>query len=211
MTRLIKLLNKTSGQRVIWYSLVFIVCLHFIIEGISGAIAQGILPKQSTDLPLGTVIISALSYTEFYQGEFDPTTSIWAPCDGRSLEGSDYSIKYYKWYAPDMRSQFIRGSRVFGVPDETSPVPPNGFNPGDGEYQKEGYTYQTDMSRIHTHSGWVGSVANGHPENPKGRKGMPDMRGGKDRYPVMPSNTNAVGGTETRPMNIYVYYYIRIN
>ena len=176
-----------------------------------------ILEKKTSNssLPIGSIIISTLSFSDFHSQvsdkAFTSEESIWAPCDGRKVNGSTYANRYQRNNVPDLRGQFIRGNYTMGGASESIQNTPNGSNPRDEEYQQNGYTYQNDMTKSHSHSGWIGSIASGNPKESEDRLGDPQVGGGNGRYPVVPKQIESVGGSETRPKNMYVFYYIRIN
>jgi hypothetical protein len=70
---------------------------------------------------LGTIISSVLNFDEFCSvmnpaenPAMNPRTSSYAPCDGRSIVGSQLEIKTGNKIkkAPDLRGKFIRGLNV---------------------------------------------------------------------------------------------------
>lgn len=105
--------------------------------------------------PVGSIIISTLDFEKFSEltnnfdeGNFNPKTSIWAPADGRSVDGSRYRIEFQQVKVPDLRGQFIRGKNEFyssGAPSEI-------FNNIDPDYDNRtlqyGISYQKQNTSI---------------------------------------------------------------
>ena len=160
---------------------------------------------------IGTIIASILDYQAFLdinhqnQTSFDITKSTWAYCDGRIATGSVYGAK--KTNLPDLRGVFIRGINDMGL-DGVPPAKNDQLNPE----QKTAGEYQSDAFKSHEH-GIIWTVRN--PECINGNW--------NNVYPGLPNTYNhiadnssskgagATGGNETRPKNVTVYYYIRIN
>ena len=166
--------------------------------------------NNNTALPIGSIVTSTLSFSEFHQQvtdkAFTADQSIWAPCDGRKVIGSSYSTNFQKDFVPDLRGQFLRGQNSMGGPSEADQATPNGKNPRDGETKKNGYVYQEDGIAAHKH------VTNLYQQkDDSGRGGAAnDLTVGGSGYNKTSEN-NIGAANETRPMNMYVYYYIRIN
>lgn len=164
---------------------------------------------SNSSIPIGSIIASTLSFSEFHSQStdkaFNSNESIWAPCDGRAVNGSIYSSRYQKDFVPDLRGQFLRGNFSMGGPSEVIQNTPNGSNPRDGESTQNGYIYQSENFKSHNHS--LDSKHNGFYQSGQVRS---HGTNGGDSYGFSQS-TSSNGGNETRPKNMYVYYYIRIN
>jgi len=119
--------------------------------------------------------------------------SKWCPADGRQVASSRYELITSSNTIPDLRGLFLRGINS-GRTD--------GWRDPDGERQPG--IPQMDTFKQHTHGftyrepGDHGS--SGQPGNGQGLVTVGGSTGGADG-----------GGTETRPKNAAVYYYIRIN
>lgn len=165
----------------------------------------------SSILPIGTIISSTLSFSEFQSQitdkAFDKAKSNWAPCDGRGVIGSIYSSKYQKDFTPDLRGQFLRGNYTMGGPSEPSQNTPNGINPRDNETIQNTYIYQKEQLKRHSHS-YSRDLYGHRAGRGRGNANVPKSQNGVDQSPRV---TGETGSTETRPMNMYVYYYIKIN
>jgi hypothetical protein len=140
-------------------------------------------------LPVGTVIASYLApprMTERYGAQ-------WALADGSevSTKTAFYEITG-KTQLPDLRGMFIRGlnaDRRDGKQD------PEGDRRGVGEYQG-------DELKVHYHDNLAAGIWG---RSFKGEDGSP-----KTAHEKKDGKTGVTGGTETRPRNIALYYYIRV-
>ena len=150
---------------------------------------------------LGTIISSVLDYEQLKKtyNAFDDKKPIYVPCDGRTIEGSDLFVLTQKAMknAPDLRGKFLRGLNSFS--DDGQIIDPTNADPD--STRKVG-SYQGDAFKAHEHSynavaGIAGSVG-----------GPPGMYAGAITSGTTSSN---VKDTETRPKNISVYFYLKIN
>lgn len=184
-----------------------------------------------SNFPLGSIITSVLDFNQFsYEtknhrnNEFDPSKSKWAPADGRKVTGSDYAK--YNNFVPDLRGQFLRGANIiFSTNEPTMYV--NGKDP-DTRNVIEKYSYQgqstklpnnrftgaTNVTGNHSHS-FTAITARGSSQNiPNAHGPQVNNGGGTTSATGNHSHTvvvNAGGDRETRPRNMTVFYYIRIN
>ncbi len=187
---------------------------------------------ESKSTPIGSIVASVLSFEQFstetsnyHNGRFDPTISNWAPADGRSVHGSKYAARYNN-KAPDLRGQFIRGANIM----YSSDAPDNYLNGKDPDERKliDKYSYQeqstkipgnafkgkTDTTPDHRHA-FTAVIRTGSPDQlpPNGgpmvasSASMTEPSGKHEHEVYIISG----GDNETRPRNIAVYYYIRIN
>lgn len=158
-------------------------------------------------VPLGTVISSSLNYEDFSKvtnnGEvFNPQKSLWAPADGRLVASSKFHILTQNSTLPDLRGQFIRGYNQFLLDGEPNEII-NGGDPNSEERNLvNGYSYQKDLFQKHEHEYYAGTQN----YTEKGTGNMPYLI--RPDWKETRSNT---GGKETRPKNIALYYYIKIN
>jgi len=178
-------------------------------------VATYIVPAEPSafnrDFPIGTIISSYLNWTEFQAatrnnsgnpsggGIWTSKYSKWSPADGRQVPNSAFETITAEARVPDLRGQFLRGLNWFDK-DQTSQVNPARKDPED----RTRGSYQEDDFKKHNHSipgpaavGHIVSSANNFFNEPVGRQS--------------PIQTNDRGGDETRPRNIAVFYYIRIN
>lgn len=166
--------------------------------------------------PIGTVISSMLDFDSFSKltknnndsnvGIWSPTKSKWSPCDGRSLTGSKYQTLWAGSIgsnAPDLRGVFLRGLNQFDVME---PTPANTVQ-ANPENKKRG-DFQPDALIVHNHNydRFDGIILNDISNDTDQRKASL----GTNRA-VTTSVPNTPTSTETRPKNVSIYYYLRIN
>ncbi|MFA7380938.1 MAG: hypothetical protein WC150_10765 [Bacteroidia bacterium] len=162
-------------------------------------------------LQLGTVVTSILNFEQFCNLNDDPIPSNfnsgdkggkkskWSPLDGRGIPGS--KLAQYLTpnpTLPDARGMFIRGLNVLDN-NYTAELPI------EREILEDNRTvgqYQTDEFKRHNHSSNAISVSGQTFEEGHGNPNY----GGANAFINFEGNVN-----ETRPKNIALYYYIRIN
>ncbi len=152
--------------------------------------------------PIGTIVTSMLNAATFAQevgdsGSFDVTSDHWIPADGRTVTGSDYAV-LVSGNVPDLRGMFVRGLNTF---ENVIGIREDGNEDPDGDLRSAG-EYQSDEFKDHNHGfthRWADTVDQGNMATYKS--------GTNDNH----SAITLSGGTETRPKNISVYYYIKIN
>jgi hypothetical protein len=98
---------------------------------------------------------------------------------------------------PDLRGMFLRGLNSFDI----GKVRDDGKEDPDGK-DRSAASFQIDMLQEHNHKVSSKTADTGQ----KGRK-LPYRNGGLDGD----WQTENYGGSETRPKNVAVYYYIKIN
>lgn len=157
----------------------------------------------SHQIPIGTIVASILSYRAFLKAnnleeEMDMSKAIWIPCDGRQINASVYSNF---GIVPDLRGLFLRCVNDFGV-NGAGDLEGNNKNP---EQIAAGHV---QMDALKSHSHLVGKPA--HVGGSTGERGVENFA--MELLPrTTPIVTSATGGEETRPKNMSVYYYIKIN
>ena len=209
--------------------------------------------KQSRnhELQLGTVVISVLDFTQFSRemdnninGNFSPSTSQWAPADGRDVTGSAYQ-KNFNHILPDFRGQFIRGLNEIHA--QGAPLSYTNGKDGGSRQAINKYSYQHQATAVPQENSFVtqsaalkdkhishihgGNYKSSHHENNDKTRVVPDSGwtafvesgeggDGGNQYGVRVNSETATtnlsqsvigGDEETRPQNIGVYYYIKIN
>lgn len=135
---------------------------------------------------------------------FDPVINKWVLADGRDITGSKLAELSGETLVPDLRGMFLRGlnvGRADGLQD------PDGTNRRSGDLQE-------DQFQGHGHIHEVGSNGNAYSYGTfQGVYGT-NYYAGPTRV-LRPSTLDPYGdakyGTETRPKNVAVYYYIKIN
>jgi hypothetical protein len=187
--------------------------LVFALDTDKGAIDRripGTSPGLNKDLPIGTIIASYLTFDQFSgvtsnnincpSGLFMARCSKWAPADGRTVPGSKLAGLQLplEGTVPDLRGVFLRGLDEF---DSAGSAPAQNDNRNDPEKSRRAGSYQADELKEHDH-GFATSLNQtqvGPNSSSFGKNGGPGFRTSKE------------GGSETRPKNVAVYYYIRIN
>lgn len=162
-------------------------------------------PSVQEPAMVGTIISSALDYDNLIKITNDPKVinpakSKWIPADGRSIQGSLLNKLTNMPNSPDLRGRFTRGlNTIYSV---GQPVLDIGTADQDGANRVVG-DFQNDELESHSHN-MKGSTLNcGAPPGYR-------VINGTDA-PTYDQRTKETGGSETRPKNIAVYYYIRIN
>jgi len=181
--------------------------------------------SSSKELPIGTVITSFLNFEQFNVasknnekspgGIWTSQKSKWSPCDGRPVPSSKYATITSQNQIPDLRGMFVRGLNTF---DLYQPVPQRSSNESDPENRVVG-TVQQDAIESHSHN--LAGATGGEDTKTVGLaddwNNRPNKAGGMTgRYAhgtwaknyIQP---NEGGKSETRPINVAVYYYIKIN
>jgi hypothetical protein len=176
--------------------------------------------SSNKEIPIGTIVASVLNFEQFGftsknnekspGGIWTSNKSKWSPCDGRSLPESKYSKISSQTNAPDLRGIFIRGLNSFDPSYTTPPTNSSQLNPENTSLN----VYQPDAFQGHKHINSDNLAVNQDtqsPNNPKQRRTVtgevPENSAGK---------FDAGFGTprlssETRPKNISIFYYIKIN
>ncbi|MDJ1498815.1 hypothetical protein QNI19_38150 [Cytophagaceae bacterium DM2B3-1] len=160
------------------------------------------------DLPVGTIISSYLNFQQFsivtnnndasgintWQSQY----SKWCPCDGRPVPNSNFQRVTSTNNVPDLRGVFLRALNQFD-PNSSTPTNNQQLDPMSGRTVG---SYQADEFKSHTHEYNV--------PHDQGSTYWVRWWGAGDAK-ALQQTTQASGGDETRPKNIAVYYYIRIN
>lgn len=133
---------------------------------------------------LGDVVASLLTPAQF-QVQRGPG---WVLCDGSALGTTALGKITGAKNLPDLRGQFLRGFN-------------NGRNDGMGDADGDAHAlgaFQADQFASHTHT--MGGVVQ-----------VPLLPGGGVLTPGGQVPTGSVGGNETRPRNVAVNFYCRVN
>ena len=212
--------------------------LSLILETDRGVVTYKV-PAEAAgynkDIPVGTIIMSYLNWTEFQAitnnnanntgGPFWTSRySKWSPADGRPVPNSKFQTASSQSNVPDLRGTFLRGLNSFDPSDEPIPLATSRKDP---DARTRG-SYQADSLKSHNHGGATG---NDTPDHSHGFGGYPfgaSYGGGNQAQNInTPPNgfyrqtdgantrhthpITADGGNETRPSNVAIFYYIRIN
>ena len=175
---------------------------------------------QNTTLPVGSIVASTLDYSTFcsindipLKGDNSEIT--WVPADGRNVAGSIYGDRQKN--VPDLRGTFLRGLNIFDPLNNPSYARPQQKDPDNrtvNDLQMQdvqphphpvtdnGHTHNIGLAQVGV--GGSGTVA----YRPAGFGTSVNLG-----VPAAPANitVNNNAGAETRPTNIAVYYYIKIN
>ena len=147
------------------------------------------------NLPIGTIVPSMLRPTEFAKavGDLERGTIEWVLADGqKDITNSRYGQLSGKTTTPDLRGVFLRGMNVNGGKDPEQ-------NRTAGHYQPDALQQHYHMMKAIDIS-WDGEG--------QGVRSAPNNKfiGG-----TVTDVTNARTADETRPKNVAVYFYIKIN
>ena len=196
-----------------------------------------LLNQRLPDYPVGTIIASMIRPEIFLNQRNN--RHFWMPADGRSVPSSSeyYSITQ-RSQLPDLRGVFLRGLNVF-IADETNPLVAglgdtwaqehHGQQRTVGSYQNdstkkpnEGFLGETTLGGDHKHRTFLG----GHSSNVPLEFGTEStgvtihgtqyasadrVKTSSDGSHIHSTKINNGGDKETRPKNVAVYFYIKIN
>ena len=142
---------------------------------------------SATNPPIGTVIPSLLTEVHLEQ----LVGGRWVLADGRDVSGTAYESLTGVSFVPDLRGVFLRGAN--GARMDGLGNPEGDLVLGD---------YQADEIASHRHYGpGVSVIANGPMH---GGHGVPSNESNNAYW------SGYTGGTETRPRNVTVNYYVRV-
>ena len=176
-------------------------------DGAPGAQGPQGEPGASGDAFVGTVLTSLLPPESFAvvagdNPDFDSSTSKWTLADGRAVPNSVFAQVTGAPAVPDMRGMFLRGlnsGRADGLEDPE----------GDG---REPGSLQMDAFQGHGHRHEQGTPNPFTPGTFAGVYGNASYMSGRVLDPATIDEYGpARFGKETRPSNVSVYYYIKIN
>lgn len=154
--------------------------------------------EDLTRLPVGSVLASMLPPKEFAAAvgdpaDFDPAKTRWTLADDKGrMPGTKWAEVTNNSVIPDLRGMFLRGLNV-GRSDGNQ-------DPEDG--RAAGQRQQDDF-KSHAHSYKDVYVGGNDGEAKVGA-------GGNWNRSTNEKETSAAGGSETRPKNVAVFYYIRV-
>jgi len=156
--------------------------------------------KKIVNLPIGTIVPSMLQPTEFAKavGDLDRETIEWALADGqKDITNSLYGQLSGRTYTPDLRGMFLRGMNE-GRNDGKQDPEPDRTAGDDQEDALQKHGHETN-ARMH---GWgaEGDDTQGWTK-----------RAGEAPQASVTTVTGARTADETRPKNVAVYFYIKIN
>nr|VFJ59315.1 MAG: hypothetical protein BECKDK2373B_GA0170837_10825 [Candidatus Kentron sp. DK] len=168
--------------------------------------------KPAAGLPVGTIVSSILPWEKYAEttgdtAPYHPLQNYWAPCDGRSIAGSRLQESTGKTEAPDMRGVFLRGMNDFAADGlGTALDKPRDPEPG----REAGGEVQGDNVGKHEHK-FRGGGARGTGNAEKGNDIHYVWYGEHDPGQSKERGTEKGPTGETRPKNVAVHYYVKIN
>lgn len=153
------------------------------------------IKRIEKQIPVGTIFSSILPPDVFKSHYGDK----WSIADGRQVDTKSLYFSLTKRnFLPDLRGQFLRGLNLDRSDGKEDPGGPRKA----GDFQEE-------MLKSHDHgrkmARWQDSGVGGHVRNNGGR----DQHG--DHWNPRYVSGQKSGGVETRPKNVAVYFYIKIN
>lgn len=156
---------------------------------------------QKAGVPIGTIVASAHPLDRIQEANSKSVVD-WLPCDGREAPMDSAYRKHIADRLPDLRGVFLRGANTMA---EGAPAPvADRLNPDATAIGG----YQADEFRTHNHTG-------GFDYWQHEGEGGPTVRGviipGSKRSGRAESSVPNDGGMETRPKNISVAYFIKVN
>jgi len=143
---------------------------------------------------VGDIKTSLLQPKEFIQ----KYGNVWVLMDGREVSGSDFSMLSGINKIPDARGKFLRMNNNGANCNDKNNCAYDPDNTKLGEFQNDNF-------KSHHHTQRFGNVK-GHFSS-SGWESVPHV----DRGSTNGQTTTLSGGSETRPKNISVNYYIKVN
>ncbi len=157
------------------------------------------------NLPIGTIVPSMLGPSTFAKavGDLDRTTSEWVLADGQSIAAtSRYGQLSNKTKTPDLRGMFLRGvneGRKDGEQDPDDRKP--------GEYQRDALQQHGHKTDARKH-GW-GKM--GDTQGWTKKAGEAPIASVTFVTTLKDAKVKTRTAVETRPKNVAVYFYIKVN
>jgi hypothetical protein len=174
---------------------------------------------ESNSHPVGSVVATLMPLAAFAQ---IADTTAWKPADGRDAPAGSRYRQLIGQRLPDLRGMFLRGTNTFrpGEPRDDGQQDPD-TDRAAGSYQPDALQSHKHADRGHGHgtdaAQQTGSTS---ADNSRERAAPPDPpratihAGHADLGDPVDSGTGAGAvrhGPETRPKNVAVYYYVRVN
>ncbi|QHT65369.1 hypothetical protein GXP67_01095 [Rhodocytophaga rosea] len=166
-------------------------------------------------VPVGTIVATILDFNTFCRvNKIDPdlTKTSWLPCDGRTIPTDCIYAESGASNTPDLRGVFLRGTNIMysnnlgaGI---IKPQQLNYETKLAGEFQNESFKKHKHDNGARLESGTNKKFQKfGYLETEQQVKGFAYANTWVDHNTGW---TEEVGGDETRPKNISVFYYIKI-
>jgi hypothetical protein len=163
-----------------------------------------------SNLTIGEIISSVLNYDQLNDWlEEDRgchATSTYAPCDGRTVNETDLNrVLGNDYKVPDLRGRFQRGLNLFHAegqpPFDIHTADEDGASRNVGDYQADDLKNHKHNYNSHIPHGWT--VDYGHQQSLVKNDDFGIAETGDPN--------GSITGKETKPRNISVYFYIKIN
>jgi len=159
--------------------------------------------KKIANLPIGTIAPSMLDPSKFAEAVGDPNRTTWVLADGNDVTDSQYgklllskntSSTSNTISTPDLRGMFLRGMNVNGGQDP--------------EQNRIAGSRQPDALQQHGHQTNAKAFIWSDPSTDYGYTSV----GGAHAPPASVTDVRGAStAVETRPKNVAVYFYIKIN
>ena len=167
----------------------------------------------SAGLPVGSIVSSLLvpdvfAYSAGDNVKFSAQQSSWSPADGRSVAGSRYEQLANNDSAPDLRGLFLRSVNEYPDGERRTDAFADPEDRMAGALQAS--AVQSHVHRLEPYpEGGVDNHGSGH----NARIQIEDGPAAANQNPRLLAGrcVNGSCGPETRPKNIAVYYYLKIN
>jgi hypothetical protein len=163
-------------------------------------------------LPIGSIVASYLDYKTFcILNDQDPglsEKSVWFPCDGRKLPNKCKYARSGAQFTPDLRGLFLRGLNEMIPGNQGAPE----LNPDQENKEEQGVgRLQKDSVGTHGHSLVTRTPANAGSSDAISLEGADAVAGHNGKTTTTGRHVTAHPGLETRPKNVSLFYYIKIN
>lgn len=191
-------------MKEVWSALIAavaaIVVALITTRGLTSEIRKDVAKLEA--LPVGTVIASFLNETQLN----DSGEGLWVLADGRRVVGSDYARITGQQEVPNLQGMFLRG------------LDPKGSTDPDGTTRSLG-SVQLDALQVHAHEERAMLLGGGYYAHSDAPTSQPGHGSPGDNYkgfmsgePVQSSQDRPKvrTSTETRPVNVSVWYYIKV-
>ncbi|MBB4215570.1 hypothetical protein FHT79_002739 [Rhizobium sp. BK212] len=175
---------------------------------IGGVVAAQI---QRDFAPVGTVVSSVLPPPDFAKatGEQEGaalTVRKWILADGRSVNGTAFAILTNDKPVPNLKGMFLRG-----INPDTGRVPGSVEEYATALPMRSKFTGETNVVADHKHSGGVSFGGDQYEAGGNDYRAVGTTETGFAGAHQHTVEINGGGDAETRPKNVAVYFYVKIN
>lgn len=159
--------------------------------------------NQANNTPIGAVSQAMLSEAQF-QALNGPS---WVLADGRDVTGSVYATVTGQTVIPDMRGVFLRGKNNGRVDGNQDPDGERGL----GTIQNEEHKSHFHIQGLGTYNTSSGQTRYGMSTGLSGAVNADNEGSFAANQTTQGVNTSTIGGNETRPRNVTINYFVKIN